>query len=191
MALSDILLFHQLFRMLPVQLVTPPMKVGNRVRPAPPPLVTSCKCHPIDKRPRMQEHKGLSHDANETTSATRHPEVADRVKSTSELRPKGIDDKTTTQVMPPKVSGDNELPQHRAHAAVALELFCGSAGLSHACHTIGFRIVPIDWKGNKHVTKMPITRLDLSTPKGQQEVWNLLATLPVKYVHMGHPCGTY
>ena len=82
-------------------------------------------------------------------------------------------------------------PQHRAHAAVALELFCGSAGLSHACHTIGFRIVPIDWKGNKHVTKMPITRLDLSTPVGQQEVWNLLATLPVKYVHLGPPCGTF
>ena len=38
---------------------------------------------------------------------------------------------------------------------------------------------------------MPITRLDLSTPQGQQEVWNLLATLPVKYVHMGPPCGTY
>ena len=148
------------------------MKVGNRVRPAPPPSVTSCKCHPIYKRPRMQEHKGPYHEANESTSATRHPEVADRVKSTSELRPKGIDDKTTTQVMPPKVSGDKELPQNRENAAVALELFCGSAGLSHACHTVGFRIVPIDWKGNKHATKMPITRLDLSTPRDNKKCGN-------------------
>ena len=139
----------------------------------------------------MQEHKGRSHEANEQTSAPRHPEVADRVESTSELNPKGNDDKTTPQVMPPRESGANEPSQHREHAAVALELFCGSAGLSHACHTVGFRIVPIDWKGNKHVTKVPITRLDLSTPEGQQEVWNLLATLPVKYVHMGPPCGTY
>jgi hypothetical protein len=81
--------------------------------------------------------------------------------------------------------------QHREHAAVALELFCGSAGLSHACHSVGFRIVPIDWKGNKHVAKVPITRLDLSTEEGQQEIWNMMKTLPVKYVHMGPPCGTY
>ena len=47
---------------------------------------------------------------------------------------------------------------HRAHAGVALEIFCGSAGLSHACHCVGFRIIPIDWSGNKHASKVPVTK---------------------------------
>ena len=80
---------------------------------------------------------------------------------------------------------------HREHAGVALEIFCGSAGLSHACHCVGFRIIPIDWSGNKHASKVPVTKIDASTPEGQEQIWQMMADLPVKYVHLGPPCGTF
>ena len=159
--------------------------------PPPPPLMPmpSDENDCTEKRPCMQTHIGRDSTHKCPLSACRHPEVAARVELPSESNPKGENDRPTPQGKLPRLSGANA-NQHREHAAVALELFCGSAGLSHACHTIGFKIIPIDWKGNKHLTKVPITRLDLSTDEGQVQVWNMLETLPVKYVHMGPPCGT-
>ena len=121
----------------------------------------------------------------------RDPEVAARASETIESRPtKGRNEKSSKVPAPP-TSRPMKAAQHREHAAVALELFCRSAGLSYACHSVGFRIVPVDWNGNKHVTKVPVTRLDLSTEKGQMQIWHVMTTMPVKYVHMGPPCGTY
>ena len=142
----------------------------------------------------MQTHVGRASTRQCPLSACRHPEVAAQVELPSEMTPTGDNDRPTPQGKLPRVSEANAKANeslHREHAAVALELFCGSAGLSHACHAVGFRIVPVDWKGNKHASKVPITRLDLSKEADQLHIWHMMATLPVKYLHMGPPCGTY
>ena len=139
----------------------------------------------------MPKHIGRDLPSQCPVSACRHPEVAAQVEVPSEMTPTGDNDRRTPQGKLPRVSEANAKAnesQRREHAAVALELFCGPAGLSHACHAVGFRVVPVDWKGNKHASKVPITKLDLSKEADQLHIWHML---PVKYVHMGPPCGTY
>ena len=73
----------------------------------------------------------------------------------------------------------------------AIELCCGHAGLTATLWDVGFQAMGIDWIGNRHQPMIPITKIDLASPEGQQQAWELLQDLDVRYIHMGPPCGTF
>ncbi len=73
---------------------------------------------------------------------------------------------------------------------VALEICCGHAGLTSALYEVGFNAKGVDWKGNKHKSRMPILLADLTAPNGQAYVRSLFQKYNVVYVHMAPPCGT-
>ena len=57
---------------------------------------------------------------------------------------------------------------------IALEICCGHEGLAVAFCKVGFVAKGIDWQGNRHKPVIPILRLDLATPDGQEEVYRIL-----------------
>lgn len=72
----------------------------------------------------------------------------------------------------------------------AIEVCCGSAGLSASLRKAGIQIFAVDHQANRHCTKVRPLVLDL-TENGDQEVFKQLCndTKP-DYIHMGLPCGT-
>ena len=72
----------------------------------------------------------------------------------------------------------------------AAEIFAGSAGLASALAAAGFDVLAVDWNRNKHASKHPVIRIDLTTPMGQSAVLSELAHQQVVYVHLAPPCGT-
>ena len=74
---------------------------------------------------------------------------------------------------------------------LVIELCCGSANLSWACHKAGFEVMPIDHKSPKH-SKLRVLALDLTLP----DVVSTLKTLISQESHrivllwVGLPCGT-
>ena len=94
-----------------------------------------CKSAWIAPRPRLHSFVSSAHSfktfCSDLVQQKRSILIAHRL---AERKRKGVhiiglgnDDRTTPQGPPPKVSVANEDLQHRAHVAVALERFCGSA----------------------------------------------------------------
>ncbi len=73
----------------------------------------------------------------------------------------------------------------------AIEICCGHAGLTAALHEAGLDAVGVDWKGNRHRTRVPVLQVDLTTKDGQTFVKELVVQDHVVYVHLAPPCGTF
>ena len=73
---------------------------------------------------------------------------------------------------------------------LCLELFCGSAGLTHALSAANFRAVGVDRDDCVHLPKATVIRADLTDPVRQRELRALLLHPDLHYVHFGPPCGT-
>ena len=74
---------------------------------------------------------------------------------------------------------------------VALEVFCGYAGLSKKLQRAGFEVVPIDWGGNRHKPAIAIVRVDLTSPAGRELLQNQLNSGKVAFAWFAPPCGTF
>ena len=61
----------------------------------------------------------------------------------------------------PMRSASPQRKRPRGPSAVAVEICCGSARLSHALREAGFVVKPVDWKGNRHAPQVPYLRIDL------------------------------
>jgi hypothetical protein len=72
----------------------------------------------------------------------------------------------------------------------AIEIFCGSAGLSAAIIKAGVSCIPIDYGLNRFTPKATPRDLDLTTFSGQRELWRLMSSPALCFVHMSPPCGT-
>ena len=55
-----------------------------------------------------------------------------------------------------------------------IELCCGSAGLSKAFAAAGFSVTAVDKASNVHRTKVHVLSIDLTSPEGQQQVFDML-----------------
>ena len=74
---------------------------------------------------------------------------------------------------------------------VALEVFCGYAGLSQKLQRAGFEVLPVDWGGNRHKPVIAIVRVDLTSPAGQELLQNQLKSGKVAFAWFAPPCGTF
>ena len=72
----------------------------------------------------------------------------------------------------------------------ALEVFCGSAGLTAELNLMGFQATGIDWRGNKDRPKSRCLNFDLTEKEGQVAFWKLVEDLDIIYAHFAPPCGT-
>ena len=72
-----------------------------------------------------------------------------------------------------------------------VDVFAGSARLSRASRSLGWDVVALDWKCNRHTPTVPIVLLDLSSAEGQAALWAILQRPSVAHVHFGPPCGTF
>eukprot|EP00969_Alexandrium_andersonii_P340787 15062954-Alexandrium_andersonii.AAC.1 len=48
----------------------------------------------------------------------------------------------------------------------AVEVFCGSAGLSKSLSKAGFDVAAVDWKGNQHLPSVATRLVDLTSEAG-------------------------
>ena len=72
----------------------------------------------------------------------------------------------------------------------AVEVCCGSAGLSAAIRRLGIDVFAIDHQANRHRTKVRPILLDLTLLSDVQVFWAILHQSQPRYIHMGLPCGT-
>ena len=72
----------------------------------------------------------------------------------------------------------------------AIEVCCGSAGLSASLRKAGIQIFAVDHKANRHATKVKPLVLDLTEHKDQKLFKQLCHETKPDYIHMGLPCGT-
>ena len=70
------------------------------------------------------------------------------------------------------------------------ELCAGSAGLSFSLSRAGFSTVTVDHAANRHKSKVPCVKLDLSLDSGWKLLYDLLDSDMLLYVHGAPPCGT-
>ena len=72
---------------------------------------------------------------------------------------------------------------------VFIELCAGSAVLSAAAQKHGFRVVPVDYKRNRHKPKCKLVSLDLSEDHAWDVLMYVFETCDVVAVHLAPPCG--
>ena len=72
----------------------------------------------------------------------------------------------------------------------AIEVCCGSAGLSASLRKAGIQVFPVDHRGNRHATKVKPVELDLTDVKDQETFKQLCHDVKPDYMHLGLPCGT-
>ena len=73
---------------------------------------------------------------------------------------------------------------------VAIELCCGSAGLSAALAARGFKCVAVDCARNRFRAKHAITMLDLETPEAVEIICDAISQGQTRFVFAAPPCGT-
>ena len=71
-----------------------------------------------------------------------------------------------------------------------LELCAGSAVLSHEFRLLGFGVVPVDHKQNKHKQHVKCFDMDLTVRSYQLHILSLIHDRHFVYVHFAPPCGT-
>ena len=72
----------------------------------------------------------------------------------------------------------------------ALEVFCGSAGLTAELQTLGCQAFGVDREDNVHTPKSEVLHINLSTDAGRALFRRLLDHPRLVYVHFAPPCGT-
>ena len=83
-----------------------------------------------------------------------------------------------------------DLKQVEATRPTAVEVCCGSAGLSASLRKAGIQIFPVDHRANRHTAKVKPVELDLTDPKDQELFKQLCWDTKPNYMHLGLPCGT-
>ena len=73
---------------------------------------------------------------------------------------------------------------------ICIELCAGSAKLSAALATQGFKVVAVDYARLRSRQCHPCITLDLSSEEGYQYIESLLSSGMVLYFHVAPPCGT-
>lgn len=73
---------------------------------------------------------------------------------------------------------------------VALEEFCGSAGLAAQLRLLGIDALGLDYSRNPQRPLAPIINCDMSLPSGQKTVYDICENANVEYTHAAPPCGT-
>ena len=84
----------------------------------------------------------------------------------------------------------SELDAADCQVFLAVELCCGTAGLSRALIEAGIPAVGIDHVHNKSKPKAPVVIADLSTIEGQSLALQLFEKHKPYVIHSGPPCGT-
>ena len=111
-----------------------------------------------------------------TSSSTK--EVCMKVESSFETPP---------STLPPRI---NDLAGIRP---VFLEICAGSAVLSFYIDSLSsqsVQVLPVDYHGNKHNPKVPVTTIDLTEPLQLSILRSLIASGSVVASHIAPPCGT-
>ena len=73
---------------------------------------------------------------------------------------------------------------------VFIKLCTGSAVLSAAALKHGYRVMPVDYKRNRHTPRCKIVSLDLSEDHAWEVLRYICETCDVAAVHLAPPCGT-
>ena len=83
------------------------------------------------------------------------------------------------------------LPKHSTVTPpVFMEACCGCARLSFELKSKGFSVLPVDWIHNKHKAKLPVIKIDLSSPKQVDILISLVKQDAVNVIWAAVPCGT-
>ena len=94
-----------------------------------------------------------------------------------------------TMAINPEVEFDAK-PQHNLpEAPIFVEVCCGSALLSACASKMGFRILPIDFDGNKHRPFVHVVELDLRKKTTWDFLEHLVLTKRPFHFHAAPPCG--
>ncbi len=72
-----------------------------------------------------------------------------------------------------------------------VEIFAGTANLSWHFARVGWVPIPVDRGASKFRPRIPVTRLDLSTPEGATELEKLLVATCPEFTHIAVPSGTF
>ena len=73
---------------------------------------------------------------------------------------------------------------------VFIELCAGSVSLSSVAQKFGYRVMPVDCKRNRHVTKCRVIQLDLATDYAWEVLSYIVQTCDIAAIHFAPPCGT-
>ena len=73
---------------------------------------------------------------------------------------------------------------------VFVELCAGSASLSAVAQKCGYRVMPVDCKRNRHVTKCRVIQLDLATDHAWEVLKYIVLTCDIAAIHFAPPCST-
>ena len=71
--------------------------------------------------------------------------------------------------------------------AVFFEIFAGCGQLSPSMRSRGFHVVPVDYHMNKHVSRVELLSLDLTSTDGQSCLLSLLQELKPAAIHVALP----
>ena len=94
--------------------------------------------------------------------------------SACELKPFALETTASLQGDPPLV----------------VELCAGSAMLSSVLRRVGFEVLPIDFKNNKHRPYVHVVSLDLTKASSWSFVRHVVEHRAVLHLHAAPPCGT-
>ena len=99
--------------------------------------------------------------------------------------------------MPSQVFADMDASPKGVHSfspmekqMIFIELCAGSAVLSAAAQKHGYRVMPVDFKRNRHRPRCKIVSLDLSEDHAWDVLQYVIETCDVVAVHLAPPCGT-
>ena len=104
-------------------------------------------------------------------------------------------DAQRVEAMQSEMQGDKVFPEGISDVSagkqmVFIELCAGSAVLSAAAQKQGYRIMPVDYKRNRHNPRCKIVSLDLSEDHAWEVLRYICTTCDVVAVHLAPPCGT-
>ncbi|CAE8640523.1 unnamed protein product [Polarella glacialis] len=90
------------------------------------------------------------------------------------------------------VLGDVHASLHRLGMQPGSEavLGAGSAGLTAQLRRVGFVATAFDHSRNRHCARVPVVSLDLTLPRAQDLIFDLVKSGRVVYIHVAPPCGT-
>ena len=88
------------------------------------------------------------------------------------------------------VSYSIPVPKVSCSAPIFVEACCGSAKLSFEVKATEMFVLPVDWIQNKHRTRLPAVKLDLSQPSQISILKDLVEQGRVSVVWAAVPCGT-
>ena len=103
--------------------------------------------------------------------------------------PNSLSERQCQNLLIAEIDDPTELPGSSFNY-MAIELCCGSAGLSRALCDVGMHAIGIDHLHNKLKPKAPVFIADLSSNEGQLSAMSLVNRCKPYIIHSGPPCGT-